>query len=171
MVCLLKDVQVLLKVRRTLRSVGTSSSNAYLFSWHCRKPCISRLPHHNLHTRSYRGIFWMYLWYSKKKGVNVGNPRHKNSRDRFCVCVTMTGRCRPKVPTFGCRGDMSPTCCQHSQPSTQEPTVSRTHNTQKTYNTVTMVPPSRRIPAAPILQLSAIAVRRAIDRDHRNMAM
>ncbi len=27
MVCLLKDVQVLLKVRRTLRSVGTSSSN------------------------------------------------------------------------------------------------------------------------------------------------
>ncbi len=27
MVCLLKDIQVLLKVRRTLRSVGTSSSN------------------------------------------------------------------------------------------------------------------------------------------------
>ncbi len=30
MVCLLKDVQVLLKVRRTLRSVGTSSSNKFV---------------------------------------------------------------------------------------------------------------------------------------------
>jgi hypothetical protein len=34
-----------------------------------------------------------------------------------------------------------------------------------------MVPPSRRLPVAPILQVSAIAVRRAIDHDHRNTAM
>ncbi len=31
MVCLLKDVKVQLKVRRTLRSVGTSSSNIFVF--------------------------------------------------------------------------------------------------------------------------------------------
>jgi hypothetical protein len=47
-----------------------------------------------------------------------------------------------------------------------------THNTQhKTYNTITMVPPSCRLPAAPILQVSAIAVRCVIDHDHRNTAM
>jgi hypothetical protein len=34
--------------------------------------------------------------------------------DQFCV--TKTGKCRPKVPTFGCQGDMLPTCRQHSQP-------------------------------------------------------
>ncbi len=47
----------------------------------------------------------MYLWYSKKKGVNVGNPRHKNTVSNG-FCVATTGRCRPKVhvanvsPTF-----------------------------------------------------------------------
>ena len=34
-----------------------------------------------------------------------------------------------------------------------------------------MIPPARRLPAASILQVSAIAVRRAIDLDHRNTAM
>jgi hypothetical protein len=34
-----------------------------------------------------------------------------------------------------------------------------------------MVPPSRRLPAAPILQVSAIAVRCAINQDHHNTAM
>jgi hypothetical protein len=47
-----------------------------------------------------------------------------------------------------------------------------THNTQqKTDNTITMVPPNRRLPGAPILQVSAIAVRRAIDHNHCNTAM
>ncbi len=69
-------------------------------------------PNHNLHTRSYRGILCMYLWYSKKKGVNVGNPWHKNTVLESVLCCT-TGRCWPKVPAFGCRGDMSPTCHQH----------------------------------------------------------
>ncbi len=32
-----------------------------------------------LANRSYRGILCVYLWYSKKKGVNVGNPRHENT--------------------------------------------------------------------------------------------
>jgi hypothetical protein len=34
-----------------------------------------------------------------------------------------------------------------------------------------MISPARRLPAASILQVSAIAVRRAIDLDHRNTAM
>jgi hypothetical protein len=34
-----------------------------------------------------------------------------------------------------------------------------------------MVPPSYRLPEAPILQVSAIAERRAIDQDHRNTGM
>ncbi len=41
---------------------------------------------HNLHTRSYREILHMYLWYSKKKGVNVGNPRHKNTVSGLVLC-------------------------------------------------------------------------------------
>jgi hypothetical protein len=28
----------------------------------------------------------MYLWYSKKKGVNVGNPRHKNTVSESVLC-------------------------------------------------------------------------------------
>ncbi len=39
----------------------------------------------------------------------------KVSRDQFCV--TTTGACRPNVLTFGCRGNMLPTCWQLSQPS------------------------------------------------------
>jgi len=34
-----------------------------------------------------------------------------------------------------------------------------------------MIAPARRLPVASILQVSAIAIRRAIDIDHRNMAM
>ncbi len=46
------------------------------------------------------------------------------------------------------------------------------HNTQqKTDNTITMVPPSRRPPAAQVLQVSANAVRREIDINLRNTAM
>ena len=71
---------------------------------------------HNPCTRSYRGPLCMYFWYFKKKGVNVSNPRHKNTCPNQ-ICVTTTGQCWPKVPTFGCCGDMLPTCCQHSQPS------------------------------------------------------
>ncbi len=43
-------------------------------------------PNHNLHTRSYRGILCMYLWYSKKKGVNVSNPWHKNTVSGLVLC-------------------------------------------------------------------------------------
>ncbi len=28
----------------------------------------------------------MYLWYSKKKGVNVGNPQHKNTVSELVLC-------------------------------------------------------------------------------------
>ncbi len=41
-------------------------------------------PNLNPHTRSYRGILRMYLWYSKKKGVNVCNPQHK----KYCVRIS-----------------------------------------------------------------------------------
>ena len=45
----------------------------------------------------------------------VGNPRHtKMCRERNCV--GSSGACRPNVPTFGCRADMSPTCRRLSQP-------------------------------------------------------
>ena len=53
-----------------------------------------------------------------------------------------------------------------------------THNTQPQHtphnrkkNTDTMISPARRLPAAPILQVSAIAVCRAIDLDLRNTAI
>ena len=47
------------------------------------------------------------------------------------------------------------------------------HNTHRTVlkkNTDTMISRARRLPAASILQVSAIAVRHAIDLDHRNTA-
>ena len=47
--------------------------------------------------------------------MNVGNHQHKNVvSDQFCVGTTWPSR--PKVPTFGCRANMSPTCRQHCQP-------------------------------------------------------
>ena len=58
------------------------------------------------------------LWYKKKKGVKVGNPRHIQiimCRERI-ICVGSSGACRPNVLTFGCRADMSQTCRQLSQP-------------------------------------------------------
>ncbi len=73
-------------------------------------------PNRNLHIRTYRGILRMYLWYSKKKGVNVGKFQHK----KMCQdhnCVATTGAFGQNVPTFGCRGNMSPTCWQLYQPS------------------------------------------------------
>ena len=89
-----------------------------LFSCVIRNHVSLASHNHNPFTRSYRGNLSMYLWYFKKKGVNVGNPRHKNMfRDQ--ICVATPERCWPKVPTFGCRGDMLPTCWQHSQPSAQ----------------------------------------------------
>jgi hypothetical protein len=61
---------------------------------------------------------------------------------------------------------------QQQTPKNQPPLAcTTTHNTQqKTEHTVTMVPPSRWLPVAPILQVSAITIRCAIDHDHRNMA-
>jgi hypothetical protein len=38
----------------------------------------------------------------------------KVSLDQFCVATT--GACWPNVPTFGCWGDILPTCRQPSQP-------------------------------------------------------
>ena len=66
-------------------------------------------PNHSPHIRTYRGILRMYLWYSKKKGVNVSNPQHKNTvSDQFCV-ATIGGH-------FGqiCRHlAVAATCFQH----------------------------------------------------------
>jgi hypothetical protein len=62
---------------------------------------------------------------------------------------------------------------QRRTPKNQPPLArTTTHNTQhKTENTVTMVPPSHRLPAALILQVSVVAVHRTINHDHHNMAM
>jgi hypothetical protein len=62
---------------------------------------------------------------------------------------------------------------QRRTPKNQPPLAhTTTHNTQtKNRNTVTMVPPSFRLPVAPILQVSAIAVRRVINHDHCNTVM
>ena len=52
--------------------------------------------------------------------------------------------------------------------------VTHTHTTTTDAlpkNTDTMISPARRLLAAPNLQVSAIAIRRAIDIDHRNTAM
>jgi hypothetical protein len=64
---------------------------------------------------------------------------------------------------------------QRRTPKNQPPLAhTTTHNTktqQKIEITLAMVPPSRRIPVAPILQVSAIAVRCVIDINLRNTAM
>ena len=87
-----------------------------LFSSCCQKPCISRLPQPYPHTRSYRGILSIYLWYSKRrKGWMSAIPDTKMlCWDQFCVATTVA--CRQNVPTFGCWADMLLTCRQQCQP-------------------------------------------------------
>lgn len=46
----------------------------------------------------------------------VGKPRHKK-KCRGRICVGTTWPSRPKVPTFGCRVDMSRTCRRLCQPN------------------------------------------------------
>jgi hypothetical protein len=62
---------------------------------------------------------------------------------------------------------------QRWTPKNQPPLAhTTTHNTQqKTENTITMVPPSHQLPAAQNLQVSAIAIRCAIDHNHCNIAI
>ena len=50
-------------------------------------------------------------------------------------------------------------------------TTTTHHTVQLPKNTNAMISPTRWLPAASILQVSAIAVRRMIDIDHRNTAM
>ena len=74
--------------------------------------------------------------------------------------------------TYGAR--TGPTAQETNRFSnTQQPKHTHTQPTKPkiTHNTVTMVPPSCRLPTAQILQVSAIAVHRAIDLDLRNTAM
>jgi hypothetical protein len=74
--------------------------------------------------------------------------------------------------TYG--ASMGPTAQETNRFSnTQQPKHTHTQPTkpQITHNTVTMVPPSRRLPTAQILQVSTIAVHRAIDLDLCNTAM
>ncbi len=54
-----------------------------------RKQVSLGYPNRNPHIRTYRGIFPMYFWYSKKKGVNVGKSRNKKMcQDQNCVATT-----------------------------------------------------------------------------------
>ena len=76
----------------------------------------------NILTKSYSGIQVCSLRSIEENLVDVGKSRHKKMcRDQTCVAAT--GAFGQNVPTFGCRGDMSPTCRQLSQPSRQQPTL------------------------------------------------
>ena len=89
----------------------------FLFSWRCWKPYVSLgSPNHNPHTRSYRGILRMYLWDTKKKGVNVGNPRHKNTVTGSVLCSHNREMSAKSADIWLSRqhvANMSPTCHQH----------------------------------------------------------
>jgi hypothetical protein len=70
----------------------------------------------NILTKSYSGIQVCSLCTIEENLVGVGKSRHKKmSRDQNCVATT--GAFGQNVPTFGCRGDMSPTCQQLYQPN------------------------------------------------------
>ena len=70
----------------------------------------------NISTKSYRGIQVYSLCTIEENLVDVGRSRHKKlCRDQNCVATT--GAFGQNVPTFGCHGDMSPTCRQLYQPS------------------------------------------------------
>ena len=57
----------------------------------------------------------MYLWYYRGKfGECRQIPTQKMCQDQNCVATT--GVFWPNVPTFGCQGNMLPTCWQLSQP-------------------------------------------------------
>jgi hypothetical protein len=69
----------------------------------------------NILTKSYSGIQVCSLRSIEENLVDVGKSRHKKMcRDQTCVAAT--GAFGQTVPTFGCRGDMSPTCRQLYQP-------------------------------------------------------
>ena len=72
--------------------------------------------------------------------------------------------CRPR--------DQRPNTYSLFSPPLREQALShKTPQAKKQQNSVTMVPPIRRLPAAPILQVSAIALRRAIDHDRCDPVM
>ena len=69
----------------------------------------------NILTKSYRGIQVCSFHTIEENLVDVGKFRHtKMCQDQNCV--VMTGAFGQNVPTFGCRGDMLPTCQRLSQP-------------------------------------------------------
>ena len=72
----------------------------------------------NILTKSYRGIQVSSLRTIGEFGGCWQMPTQKKNQDQ--CCVTMTGAFGENVPTFGCCGDMSPTCWRLTQPIRQE---------------------------------------------------
>ena len=69
----------------------------------------------NILTKSYSGIQVCCLRSIEENLFDGGKSRHKKMcRDQNCVAAT--GAFGQNVPTFGCRGDMLPTCQQLYQP-------------------------------------------------------
>ncbi len=78
MVCLLKDVQVLLKVRRTLRSVGTSSSNTgWLPSGYGCESCNGRFHNVTIYNDAASGLIWV------ENQVSLGASETIMGKERF----------------------------------------------------------------------------------------
>ena len=82
---------------------------------------------------------------------------------------------RPRTPCLGLHESDGTECwiCGDGGPLLLLGEQALSHTTpqvKKQQSSVTMAPPIRRLPAASILQVSVIAVRRAIDHDHRDPA-
>ncbi len=116
---------------------------------------------YNIHTYS-------FVCKSQKKIRHPANQRRKNesrglfnTKSLFRFVSWRPRDQRPNTSLLGTNG-LILNCARCASTHTQP---------KKKWNIVTMVPPIRRLPAAPILQVSAIAVRRATDNDHYNPVM
>ena len=97
----------------------------------------------------------------------------KNLRHPAEKSLKTNGETRGRLFFVSCRPrDQRPNTSSLLSPPLGEQALSHTTpQAKKQQNSVTMVPPIRRLPAAPILQVSAIALRRAIDHDRCDSVM
>lgn len=98
--------------------MSKSSGNCEDFKFWCgeEQECTWRTDIEQIFQPNLTEEFYVCTYGTKEENlVDVGKSRQKKMcRDQNCVGAT--GAFWPKVTTFGCRGDMSPTCRQLSQP-------------------------------------------------------
>ena len=98
-----------------------SSGNCEDFKFWCgeEQECTWRTDIEQIFQPNLTEEFYVCTYGTKEENlVDVGKSRQKKMcRDQNCVGAT--GAFWPKVTTFGCRGDMSPTCRRLSQPRLQ----------------------------------------------------